>query len=205
MSYGPHPEMIELPHDLPPLLAAVNDRASSLVIDSVGKYPQAWNGAWLVADSLLMQTEGTPAGYATGVDIAVMAAIQPNPAECARGINALHEAFGIDRRVGDTLAAQFVLRGAMYALEQIRRVTLHFAGQMRVPTPPVLQPGIYTRATFNTPEEVIDRRPALPLLKLLLDNEELHIEVSTTVMEQAEEVRRNSSAQQQAVVARGSH
>lgn len=113
----------------------ISMRAARIIINSVGKYPQAGRAADLIADRL-MRGFGPDSRIARGIGIPEMAYMIPDAEACAEAINKFHKGFEIPVVVTPSQAGDTVTRFAGFALNEIHKFTLTEAQRQRILTPP---------------------------------------------------------------------
>jgi hypothetical protein len=115
----PNPEFVLSPE--------LNERAITLVLNSVIRYPQAGEASGIMSSRLIEEFDPNPAS-ATGVGIREAIRICPDPSDAANRINEVHERFGIKRQVCPDEADFIVRATATMAVDNIRW-TLHHVGK----------------------------------------------------------------------------
>jgi len=98
----------------------VNDRACMLVLTSIAKYPQSWEGTLIAADAAMDELTGTGEAHsATGIGMYELARVDPDGGHYAGVVNGIHDQFGIPNRVSPIQARQRIIYGAGCALNYI--------------------------------------------------------------------------------------
>jgi hypothetical protein len=117
----------------PELSPELNERATHLVVTAVARYPQSPYAMAVLADRLLDNFDPAPSS-ATGIGIAEMSRLVVEPLPTAKRINAVHDAFGIERRVSAAEAVGIVTSIAFGSLERLRMAAiLSAAGRVALP------------------------------------------------------------------------
>ena len=128
----------------------LNREAWMTCLKAVAKFPQASGGSYIIADEIMKSFYGE--GNLTPL---LMAHVKPDPNECQRKVNEIHDLFGINRKVTSSEAVSFVLSFALDSLDDIRDATFDVSDKLCGETPDEIK-GNITLTSFKRSDTVSD-------------------------------------------------
>jgi hypothetical protein len=175
----------------------ISDRAATLIINCLARYPQAGDSAFTIAESLINEFDPKPQSR-TGIGILEASRMDPDPYVCANQINRLHTAFSIPRVVSPAEAGYMVCFMAGSALEFIRHTTFVATLKGGITAPQeVYQPLILGNPSESMGPWSFDRRACEMLSTYLTDTPAVRERVTVDIRSQAQKVHAKSRSQQE--------
>lgn len=186
---------------IPSLSPALNQRATTLVIESIAQHPQSWAGPDMLIGAAVLREfhRGRPA--TGGVGLRELALVQADPEPTAAQINRLHEIFGIDVVVTPERARSYVYTGAVYAILAVYDNTVYAAERAGVELPARLADAPYRDCEEQWIEPIALWRDALALHGVLKMHPAVRDKVIDDIGFEAEMTRRATRSRQTEVQA----
>jgi hypothetical protein len=181
---------------VPRLAPELNERATNLVIGAVAQHPQMWHGAdMLIADRALQEFDGDSSRQ-TGIGVRELARVNADGPPAAGRINDIHERFGIEYRVNEKQARDYVRFGAIQGIRVVGAAVFSAAADLRLEVPAYLNDDMYPGDSTGPVKSFTFWRRAVNLHNTLAASEELRERVAASIGAQASKVRQGTRAQQ---------
>lgn len=181
---------------MPHLTPEVNELAEKMVITNIARFPQTWDGPnVLIAHAALGEFDQSKSP--TGIGIRELACLRPDPQRAANLANQIHDTYGIPRHVSGDKAERFVIKGARYGIEEVRKAAMDAAKETGSSIPTGLNDRLGYPGRLERAEPSTVWRHTQMLHTLLREDDPVRDLTLQAIGQRAKTIRSDSRQQQQ--------